>query len=180
MLSTPCKLPHLLCHLSGGSRGRILKCCCLRTDHNVFEFFTEAVAALGYPCPHFWRFGLAWQRVTNEDQLVCAENDKLAVCHKYLWWLVGVDSSKKGIDGICHRGDVLLALLLIEENKLTVTVAQLGGGGASRAVLGQVVCQRVVCGWNPTGHVIVDWPADLLLQTLKLFNLEDDKEWRHS
>lgn len=83
--------------------------------------------------------------------------------HKYLGWLVGVDSSKEGIDGIGHCGNILLTLLLVEEEELTVTMAQFGGGRAPRAILGQLVGQWVVLGWDPVCHVIVDWPADFLL-----------------
>lgn len=67
LLCTPCQLPHPLSHFSSCSRGRILKCCCLCTDHNVFEFFTERVAALCHTGPHLRRLGLARQSVANED-----------------------------------------------------------------------------------------------------------------
>lgn len=60
-----------------------------------------------------------------------AEDDKLAVCHKDLGRLVGVDGGKEGVDGVGHRGNVLLALLLVEEEELAVAVAELGGGGTS-------------------------------------------------
>lgn len=162
LLRTPCQLPHPLSHLSGCSGGRILKRRRLCTDHNVFEFFAEGVAALGHPGPHLRRPGLARQRVANEHQLVRAEDDKLAVRHEDLGWLVGVDGSEEGVDGIGHRGDVLLTLLLIEEEELPVAVAQFGGRGASRAILGQLIGQRVMRGRDPARHVIVDWPADFL------------------
>ncbi len=91
-----------------------------------------------------------------------AEDDELAVRHEDLGWLVRVDRSEEGVDGIGHRGNVLLTLLLIEEQELPVAVTQFGGRGASRAILGQLVGQRVVRGRDPARHVIVDWPADFL------------------
>lgn len=163
LLRTPCQLPHPVSHLSGCSRGRILKRRRLRADHDVFEFFAEGVAALRHSAPHLRSLGLARQRVANEHQLVRAEDDELAVCHEYLGWLVGVDGGEEGVDGVGHRGDILLALLLVEEEELPVAMAQFGGGGTSRAVLGQLVGQWVVWGRDPARHVIVDWSADFLL-----------------
>lgn len=87
-----------------------------------------------------------------------AEDDELAVCHKDLGRLVGVDGGEKGVDGIGHRGDILLTLLLVEEEEMPVAVAQLGGV-ASRAIL----AKRVVRGRDPARNVVVDWPADFLL-----------------
>lgn len=107
---------------------------------------------------------------------MCAEDDELAVRHEDLWGLVRVDGGEEGVDGVGYRGDVLLTLLLVEEEELPVAVAQLGGGGAgggaSRAILGLLVGWRVQWGRDPARHVVVDWPADFLLQPLKLFNLE--------
>lgn len=101
-----------------------------------------------------------------------AENDELAVRHKDLGRLVGVDGSEEGVNGVGHCRYILLALFLVEEEELPVAVAQFVGGGASRAVLNPLVGQRMVRGWDPAGHVIVDWLADFLFQPLKLFNLQ--------
>ena len=62
---------------------------------------------------------------------MCAENDKFAVRHEDLGWLVGVYGGEEGVDGIGHRGDILLALLLVEEEELLVARAQFGRGGGS-------------------------------------------------
>lgn len=99
------------------------------------------------------------------------KNDKLAVCHKDFGRLVGIDSSEEGVNGIGHCGYILLTLFLVEEEELPVAVAQFVGGGDARAILEQLVGQRVVRGWDPACHVIVYWLADFLLQPLKLFNL---------
>lgn len=177
LLRTPRQLPHPLSHLSGRSRGGVLKRRCLCADHDVFEFFTQGVAALGHAGPHLLGLGLPRQRVTDEHQLVSTEDDKLAVRHEDLGRLVGVDGGEEGVDGIGHRGDVLLALLLVEEEELPVTVAQLGGGGgAPGAILSQLVGEGVVGGGDPARHIIVDWLADFLLQPLKLFNLQVKEE----
>lgn len=98
------------------------------------------------------------------------------MCHKDFGRLVGIDGSEEGINGIGHCGYILLTLFLVEEEELPVAVAQFVGGGASRAILEQLVGQRVVRGWDPACHVIVDWLAHFLLQPLKLFNLQTKEE----
>lgn len=53
------QLLHPLRHLFGCSSTWILQRSCFRTDYDVFEFFTQGVAALGHATPHLWRLGLA-------------------------------------------------------------------------------------------------------------------------
>lgn len=162
LLRAPRQLLHPLSHLPGCPRGRILKSCCFRTNHDVFEFFAEGVAALRHTGPHFRRLGLAGHCVANEHQLVRAEDYKLAVSYEDFGRLVGVDGGEEGVDGIGDRGDVLLTLLLVEEDELPVAVAQFRGS-APGAVLGHLIGQRVVRRWDPACHIVVDWLADFLL-----------------
>lgn len=164
------QFPHPLRHVPRRHWRWVLQCCRLGADHDVFEFLTECVAALGHPGPDLRALGLARQRVADEHQLVRAEDDELAVCHEDFWWLVGVDGGEEGVDGIGHCGDVLLALLLVEEEELPVAVAEFGGGGG---VCGAVGGQWVKWRRGPARHVIVDWPAHFLFQLLELFNLEE-------
>lgn len=175
LLRAPCQLLHLFHHLLGRGRGRILKRRRLGADDDVFEFLTEVVAALSHLGSHLRSLGLSRERVADEHQFVRAEDDELAVGHENLGRLIGVDGSEEGVDGVGDGGDVLLALLVVEEEELLVAAAQLGGGRVSGVALGQLVGQRVVEGRNPARHVVVDWPADFLLQPLKLRNLQGDK-----
>lgn len=173
MLCAPRQLPHLLCHVLGRSGRRVLERRCLGADHNVFEFLTEGVAALAHPGPHLGAASLPRQRVPDEDQLVGAEDDELAVSDKDLGRLVGVDGGEEGIYGVGYRGDVLLTLLLVEEEELSVAVAKLGGGGVSGTTLAKMVGQRMMSGRGPACHVVVYWLTDFLLKLFKLFNLKE-------
>lgn len=129
-------------HFSRVPSRRVLQCCGFSADHNVFEFFTERVAALSHVGPHLRGLSLARKCVPNEDQLVRTQNNKLAVRHEDLGRLVGVDGGEKGIDGVGDGGDVLLTLFLVEKQELAVAVAQFGG--RSGAVVRCLVGQRVV------------------------------------
>lgn len=175
MLRASCQLLDPFHHLPGRSGGGILKRRRLGADDNVFEFLAQVVAALSHLGSNLRSFGLSRQRVPDEDQFVRAEDDKLTVGHENLGRLVGVDGGEEGIDGVGHRGDVLLALLVVEEEQLLVATTQLGRSGIRRAALGQLIGQGVVQGRNPAGHVVVDRPADFLLEPFELGYLQGNK-----
>lgn len=175
VLCAPRQLPHPLRHVPGRPGRRVLQRRRLGADHNVFEFLTEGVAALGHPGPHLGAPGLPRQRVPDEDQLVGAEDDELAVSDEDLGRLVGVDGGEEGIDGVGYRGDVVLTLLLVEEEELPVAMAKLGGGRVSSTTLGKRVGQRMVRGRDPARHVVVNWLTDFLFELFKLLNLEEKK-----
>lgn len=180
MLRAPCQLLDPLHHLPGRSGGRVLKRRRLGADDNVFEFLAQVVAALSHLGSNLRSFGLSRQRVPDEDQFVRAEDDKLTVGHENLGRLVGVDGGEEGVDGVGHRDDILLALLVVEEQQLLVAAAQLGRGGIRRAALAQLIGQGVVKGRDPAGHVIVDRPADFLLEPFELGDLQRDKTSKDS
>lgn len=115
---------------------------------------------LGHPGANLWRLGLPGERVSDEDKLVSAEDDKFAVGDEDFGRLVVVDGGVECVDGIGERGDVGLALLHVKEQLLTVAHAQL----AARRLW-------VVRGRSPARNVIVDWSGDLLFQSLKLLQL---------
>ncbi len=66
---------------------------------------------------------------------MCTEDNKLAVGYKDLRWLIGINGSEEGVDGVGHRGYILLTLLLVEEEELAVAMAQFRGGGANGAII---------------------------------------------
>lgn len=115
---------------------------------------------LSHPGAHLWRLGLPGERVSDEDELVSAEDDEFAVGDKDFGRLVVVDGGVERVNGVGERGDVGLALLHVKEQQLPVAHAQL----TARRLW-------VVRGRSPARNVIVDWSGDLLLQPLELLQL---------
>lgn len=93
------------------------------------------------------------------------ENDKFAVGHKDLRWLIGADSSEESVNSIGQSGNVDLTLLQVEEKQLPVR----GAEGTATSHLG------IMLWWGPVGEVIVNGSRDFLLQSLKLLQLQGGK-----
>lgn len=119
--------------------------------HDLLEHLTEEVAVVHHLVLDVLGLGLAGQRVPNEDELVGAEDDKLAVGHKDLGRLVGADGRKEGVNSIGEGGEVGLALLQVEEEELAVSRTQ-----CPTAPRGAVVLRGA-----PVGQVVVDGGASL-------------------
>lgn len=68
------------------------------------------------------------QSVSDEDQFVGAEDDKLAVRHKDAGRLPGTDAAEESVYSAEERDEVLLTLLGVEAEKLAVPCAHMSGG----------------------------------------------------
>uniref|UniRef100_A0A663DS52 Lactate dehydrogenase D n=1 Tax=Aquila chrysaetos chrysaetos TaxID=223781 RepID=A0A663DS52_AQUCH len=128
------KVLDALHHVLRGSRRRIVEGGRLGGHHNLLEHLAEEVAVVHHLVLDILGLGLAGQRVSDENELVGAEDDELAVGHKDLGGLVGADSGEEGVDGIGERGEVGLALLQVEEEELAVGRTQ-GPAAPCRAVV---------------------------------------------
>lgn len=153
------KVLDTLHHVLRGSGRRVVEGSCLGGHHDLFEHLTEEVAVVHHLVLDVLGLGLAGQGIPNEDKLVGAEDDELAVGHKDLGRLVGADSSEEGVNGVGERGEVGLALLQVEEEQLAVSRTQ------------GTPCWAIVLGRAPVGQVVVNGACYLLLQPLKLLQL---------
>lgn len=145
--------------LQGGSAG-VVEGGHLGCHHDRLELFTELVAGVPDFISNVRGRHLPRQSVSNEYQFVCAENDKLAVCHKDPWGLGRADAAEEGVDGVEEGYEVGLALVVVEAKQLPI-----------------LSTHAVVCGWEglgglPLGHVILHGLGDFLLQQLELTQLE--------
>lgn len=153
-------------HLLDGGGVGVVQSGHLGGGHHRLQQVAQNVAGVHHPVGHIGGGRLPGQRVPDEDQLVRAEDDELAVRHEDAGGLAGPDAGEEGVHGAEQGGEVLLALGGVEAQQLAVPGAHPGGGGVG---LG---------GGYPLGDVVLHGFDHFLLQLLELVDLRRMKESR--
>ncbi|KAG7235324.1 hypothetical protein INR49_002781 [Caranx melampygus] len=120
------QLCHSVHHVLDGVGVGVVEGSHLGGGHHCLQQVAQHITGVHHGVGHLRRGGLSGQRVPDEDQLVGAEDDKLAVCYEYTRWLAGADTAEEGVNSAEQRDKVLLALLRVEGQQLTVPRAQGG------------------------------------------------------
>lgn len=120
-------------HLLNCRRVGVVQSRRLGRGHYCLQQVAQHIARVHHPVGHLRDRRLPRQRVSDEDQFVGAQYDKLAVCHKDSRRLAGADAVEEGVHGAEQRGEVLPTLLGVEAEQLPVPAAHVGrrgeGGG---------------------------------------------------
>lgn len=155
-LGVPGQVCHLVHHLLQGRGARVMEGRHLGCHHDRLELLTELVAGVHDFVANVLGSNLPCQRVPNEHQFVCAQDDKLAVGHKDARRLCQADAAEEGVDGV-EEGDVMgLALVVVEAQQLPIL-------SAHAAVCGGEALRRL-----PLGDVVLHGLGDFLFQQLEL------------
>lgn len=143
-------------HLLQGRGAGVMEGGHLGRHHYSLELFAELVAGVHHFVANVLGGHLPRQRVPNEHQFVCAQDDELAVGHEDARGLRGADAAEEGIDGI-EEGDVMgLTLVIVEVEQLPVLRAH------------AAVCGREALRGLPLGDVVLHGLGNFLFQQLEL------------
>lgn len=146
-------------HLLDGGRVGVVEGGHLGGAHHGLQQVAQHVAGVHHAVGHLRGGRLAGQRVPDEDQLVGAEDDELAVGDEDAGWLAGPHAAEEGVHGAEERDEVLLALGRVEEQQLAVPGAHVGGGRVQRR------------GADPLRDVVLHGFDHFLFQLLELVYL---------
>lgn len=147
-------------HFLQGRRAGVVEGGHLGRQDDRLELLAELVARVHHSVANVLGGNLPRQRVPNEHELVCAEDDELAVRHEDPRGLGGAHAAEEGVDGV-EQGDVVrVALVVVEAEQLPVLRAHAAAGG------------RQALRGLPLGDVVLHGLCNLLFQQLELTQLQ--------